>query len=78
MAFGRTTWLPIAVLALSAGWVGPGTAQEPSRYATPPKMVVDILDAKPLPQAIVSPSRLQLALVERRSMPTIADSIDVT
>ena len=48
-------------------------AQTEAKYLTPPKVVVDILDAKPIPQTIVSPTRQQIALVERKSMPTIAD-----
>jgi dipeptidyl aminopeptidase/acylaminoacyl peptidase len=44
-----------------------------SPYLTPPKVIVDILDAPPTPAALVSPSRDVMALVERRSMPTIAE-----
>ncbi|MBP7569064.1 MAG: S9 family peptidase [Acidobacteria bacterium] len=53
----------------------PPAAQAPaeSRYQLPPKVIVDILDARPLPAVIVSPSRQQLALLDRPSMPSIAE-----
>ncbi len=50
--------------------------QQPSTragYLTPPKVVVDILDAPPTPTVIVSPDHRLVALLNRRSMPTIAD-----
>jgi dipeptidyl aminopeptidase/acylaminoacyl peptidase len=43
-----------------------------SEYLTPPKAVVDILDAAPLPGVVVSPARDVLVLLPRRSMPSIA------
>jgi dipeptidyl aminopeptidase/acylaminoacyl peptidase len=46
-------------------------AQEP--YKLPPQVVVDILDAPPLPAASVSPDRQWLLLLEQRNMPTIAE-----
>ncbi len=48
-------------------------AQTEAKYLAPPKVIVDILDANPIPQTIVSPTRQQIAVVERKSMPTIAD-----
>jgi dipeptidyl aminopeptidase/acylaminoacyl peptidase len=42
-------------------------------YKTPPQVIVDILDAPPLPTASVSPDRQWLLLLEQRSMPTIAE-----
>jgi hypothetical protein len=42
-------------------------------YQTPPKAIVDILDAAPTPTVLLSPDRSVVALLERRSMPTIAD-----
>jgi len=47
------------------------SAQAP--YKTPPKTIVDILDAPPLPAASISPDRQWLLLLEQRSMPTIAE-----
>ncbi|HTI38070.1 MAG TPA: prolyl oligopeptidase family serine peptidase [Vicinamibacterales bacterium] len=53
-------------------------AQSASRSATtgyqlPPKVIVDILDAPPTPTVVVGPNRKLIALLERRSMPTIAE-----
>jgi len=45
----------------------------PSGYLTPPRVIVDILDAAPAPTVIVSPDHTLVALLDRRSMPTIAD-----
>ena len=47
------------------------SAQTP--YRTPPQVIVDILDAPPLPVASLSPDRQWLLLLEQRSMPTIAE-----
>jgi dipeptidyl aminopeptidase/acylaminoacyl peptidase len=68
----------VATLLLAAGaaLVGAGqSASEPpvSRYLTPPRVIVDLLDAPPLPQVVVSPTRDVVALLERRSMPPIAE-----
>src|SRR4051812_32278015 len=49
----------------------PLLAQTP--YKTPPQVVVDILDAPPLPAANISPDRQWLLLLEQRSMPSIAE-----
>jgi dipeptidyl aminopeptidase/acylaminoacyl peptidase len=43
------------------------------RYLTPPQVIVDILDARPIPAGTLSPTRDTLALAERRSMPPIAE-----
>jgi dipeptidyl aminopeptidase/acylaminoacyl peptidase len=43
------------------------------QYLVPPKEVVDAFDAKPLPDAMLSPSRKVLALMQRRAQPTIAE-----
>src|SRR6266487_3816318 len=60
--------MTLACLALLSGTL---SAQTP--YKTPPKVIVDILDAPPLPMASVSPDRQWLLLLEQRSMPTIAE-----
>ncbi|HKP12468.1 MAG TPA: prolyl oligopeptidase family serine peptidase [Blastocatellia bacterium] len=44
-----------------------------SGYLTPPKVITDILDAPPTPSVVVSPDRRTVALLYRRSMPTIAE-----
>ena len=60
-----------ATLLLSVPAAAVLTAQEP--YRTPPQVIVDILDAPPLPEVSVSPDRTLLLLMERSSMPTIAE-----
>ncbi|MGE5361774.1 MAG: prolyl oligopeptidase family serine peptidase [Bacteroidales bacterium] len=67
----RLVWT--ATLAASLLLAGLAQAQTEPKYLTPPKVVVDILDANPIPSTIVSPSRQQVAIVERKSMPTIGD-----
>jgi dipeptidyl aminopeptidase/acylaminoacyl peptidase len=42
-------------------------------YLTPPKTIVDILDAEPTPTVTPSPDHRTLAIFRRRSMPTIAE-----
>ncbi len=44
-----------------------------SSYLIPPKVIVDILDAPPTPGVTVAPDRRTVALLSRRSMPTIAE-----
>lgn len=44
-----------------------------SGYLTPPKVIVDILDAPPTPTVIVSPDHRTVALLNRRSMTTVAE-----
>jgi dipeptidyl aminopeptidase/acylaminoacyl peptidase len=44
-----------------------------SGYLLPPKAIVDILDAPPPPTVELSPTRDVLAVLERASMPTIAE-----
>ena len=44
-----------------------------AQYQLPPKDIVDILDAAPLPTASVSPTGQVVALLERVSMPPIAE-----
>lgn len=63
----RTTLALILALAL----VPMLAAQEP--YKLPPKEVVDIVDAPPTPLVSLSPAGDVMALIERESMPSIAD-----
>ncbi len=63
--------------ALAAALLLPAlsSAQQPleTGYQLPPKTIVDILDAPPPPTAVMSPTRTVMALLERTSMPKIAD-----
>jgi dipeptidyl aminopeptidase/acylaminoacyl peptidase len=68
----RSICVACALVAVTAGV----RAQSPSTttgYLLPPKVIVDILDAPPTPTVLVSPNRQMLALLERKSMPGIAD-----
>src|SRR5438128_447554 len=63
------------VIAASAAQYGQ-TRQQPttaSGYLMPPKVIVDILDAPPTPGVVVAPDRRTVALLSRRSLPTIAE-----
>ncbi len=48
-------------------------ATQTSGYLTPPKAVVDIMNAEPLPSVTVGPNRGLMMLMARSSMPTIAE-----
>ncbi len=62
---------------LSVAWLsvaGSAQAQAPdTKYLVPPDEIVRILDAPPAPTVTVSPSRDRVAVVERASMPSIAE-----
>ena len=64
-------------LALLGAASGPGAAQEPApasaAWLTPSPQIVDILDARRTPDLLVGPNRDVVALIERRSMPGIAE-----
>jgi dipeptidyl aminopeptidase/acylaminoacyl peptidase len=60
------------VFAVAGG--APAAAQQlEAGYQLPPKVIIDILDAPPPPTAVMSPTRQTMALLERTSMPRIAD-----
>ena len=66
------------LIVIAAFLVGSSTlfAQAPAQtsgYILPPKEIVAILDAPPPPTVEVSPSRDVIVLLERASMPTIAE-----
>ena len=42
-------------------------------YLQPPKVIVDILDAHPTPNVMLGPQRQVIAIMDRRSMPTVAE-----
>ena len=72
----RTLAFTVAlILAAAALQFGQTLPQDPnaSRYLTPPRVIVDILDAPPTPGVIVSPDRHTIALLDRRSMPAISE-----
>ncbi len=64
---------PAGVLVVG-GWATRAAAQAvDARYQTPPEEIVKILDAAPPPMVTVSPARDRVAIVERASMPAIAE-----
>src|SRR5690606_31387469 len=64
---GRAATLVLGLAVFASA----SAAQEP--YRQPPQVIMDILDAAPLPGVSVSPDREWLLLQDRSSMPTIAD-----
>jgi dipeptidyl aminopeptidase/acylaminoacyl peptidase len=70
----RTAALAIlTTVAASAALIAQAGVQAPVGYLTPDKAIVDILDAEPLPTVTVGPQREMIALVARRSMPSIEE-----
>ena len=63
----------LAVVFLLTGATALNAQTAASGYLLPPKVIVDMLDAPPPPTAEVSPARDVVALLERASMPTIAE-----
>src|ERR1700754_5151174 len=66
----------VVALVFAAAAVQFAQTRKPSdaaSYLTPPNIIVDILDAPPPPALVVAPDRRTVALLYRRSMPTIAD-----
>jgi dipeptidyl aminopeptidase/acylaminoacyl peptidase len=53
----------------------PAVAQQPkpAAYQMPPKEIVEILDAEPLPTVVASPDHHALAIFRRHPMPSIAE-----
>ena len=48
-------------------------AQSPSAYRVPPAPIPAILDAPPVPSALLSPTGDRLVLLQPRAMPSIAE-----
>jgi dipeptidyl aminopeptidase/acylaminoacyl peptidase len=65
----------LALVGLMTITAGP-SAQAPATsagYLTPPKAIADIMDAAPNPTVIVSPTHDVMAVLSRRSMPSIEE-----
>jgi dipeptidyl aminopeptidase/acylaminoacyl peptidase len=69
----RTVGLALCALALGITSSSRIAAQSAPGYLTPPKAIVDILDAEPLPSVVVSPSGDTIALIALSSMPSIEE-----
>ena len=61
------------VFAATAAVSAQSPASQPSGYLSPPKNIVDIMTAEPLPTVAVSPTRDVIALMSRDSMRSIAE-----
>ena len=68
----RTRALAGLVVVCAAAGLSAQSGTAP-KYQTPPQAIVEILDAKPLAQAELSPARDVLALFERVGLPPIAE-----
>ncbi len=64
--------LVLSMAAATAGMHGQ-TAQPAAGYMTPPKAIVDIMTAEPLPAVAMSPNRDLIALATRSGMPPITE-----
>ena len=64
--------LAVVFLALTIDVQG-RQAPASSGYLTPPKTIVEILDAEPLPGTLLSPVAKTIALSRRKPMPTIGE-----
>ncbi|HEX6465569.1 MAG TPA: hypothetical protein VFZ98_14000, partial [Vicinamibacterales bacterium] len=75
MPFSRS----LRAAAIAAALLAPAlkaqvsSGPEPVRYMLPPKEIVDVFDAEPLPQAMVSPNHQVLALTSAHPHPSIAE-----
>ena len=49
------------------------SAADPPKYVLPPQHIVEVFDAEPLPQTLLSPNRQVVALVKARAYPTIGE-----
>ena len=63
----------LVIVAAAVHYAQTRQAVTTSGYLIPPKVVVDILDAPPTPGVTVSPDHRTVALLSRRSMPTVAE-----
>src|SRR5215471_9074988 len=74
MSIGRPLRATVVLAALLApALAAQAPRSEPVRYMQPPKSVVDVFDADPLPQAMVSPNHQVMALISARQHPSIAE-----
>lgn len=63
----------LVLLLLLPCAAAPPAAASDVPYKTPPQVVVDILDAPPPPQVLLGPSGDVVLVIERRSLPPIAE-----
>ncbi len=59
--------------ALMIAIAAPVMAQAPAAFLIPPAEIVEVLDAPPIPPAVVSPDGTTVAMFHRRSMPPLSE-----
>jgi dipeptidyl aminopeptidase/acylaminoacyl peptidase len=70
----RTAALAVATATFGTiGLIAQSATPVKTSYLTPPKAIVEILEAEPLPTVTVGPERQVMALTSRRSMPSIEE-----
>src|SRR5262245_65099823 len=66
--------LPLGLLLLGPALLAQvPSASDPPKYVLPPQPIVDVFDAEPLPQVLISPNRQVVALTKARTYPTIVE-----
>src|SRR5512143_2987920 len=73
MPSSRPRAIPLAVALAFAVALPAANAAGQAPYKLPPREIVDILDAPPIPSAIISPDKQYLLLVEMPSLPPVAE-----
>jgi dipeptidyl aminopeptidase/acylaminoacyl peptidase len=69
----RKVLVVVGVSCLSAALLAQSSPPAASGYLLPPRAIVDVLDAPPPPTVELSPSGAAMAVLERASMPSIAE-----
>jgi len=64
---------PVHLAALAAMTIASTTGAAPLTYQRPPKVVAQLVDAKPNPYSSLGPDRTNLLLITPRSFPSIAE-----
>jgi dipeptidyl aminopeptidase/acylaminoacyl peptidase len=73
MRYRTVAFAVLTFVAGTAGLFAQSAANRPSGYLTPPKAIVDILEAEPLPLVAIGPDRETMVITTRRSMPSIEE-----
>jgi len=73
MRYRTVAFTVLTFVAGTAGLFAQSAANRPSGYLTPPKAIVDILEAEPLPLVAIGPDRETMVITTRRSMPSIEE-----
>jgi dipeptidyl aminopeptidase/acylaminoacyl peptidase len=73
MTSRNTVLLLILFAGAGTALHGQSAATQATAYLTPPKAIVDIMNAEPLPTVTISPDREVLALMTRSSMPPVSE-----